>query len=254
MALGERLFLNATVLTVDPDRPRATAVGVVGDRIGFIGDTGGARAWARAGAEEIDLGGACLVPGFVEAHNHMISFGLGLAEVDVRPEAAPSVAALVAAVAERARQTPPGRWVLARGYDDNQLTERRHPTRADLDAATSEHPVLVVNGSAHMSVANSLALQLGGVTSGTSDPQGGTSSMTRRASRPGCCRKRLKPSSAGSFRNQRSPTWSRRWRAVTSAIYGRGSPAVIRPTSRPAARSPPIRSPPGMRGRRCERR
>ena len=171
--MRERLLLNADVITLDPARPRAAAVGVVGDRIGFVGDIAGARVWAHAGAEEVDLGGACLIPGFVEAHNHSVLFGLGLALVDVRPDAAPSLTALVATVAARAAATPAGGWVVAQGYDDNQLAELRHPTRHDLDAAAPDHPVVVVNGSGHLCVANSVALRLAGVGAGTADPQGG---------------------------------------------------------------------------------
>ncbi len=62
---------------------------------------------------------------------------------------------------------------MARGYDDNQLAERRHPTRDDLDSATSKHPVLVVNGSGHLAVANTHALQLANIGPDTVDPDGG---------------------------------------------------------------------------------
>lgn len=171
--MQERLLLNARVHTMDGSQEAATAVGIAGDRIGFVGDIAGVREWAHAGAEEVDLGGACLLPGFVEAHNHMIAFGLGLSKVDVRPEIAPNMAALVAAVAGRARMTLPGEWVEASGYDHNRLAEGRHPTRHDLDAAAPNHPVVVVNGSGHMSVVNSRALAIGGITGETADPQGG---------------------------------------------------------------------------------
>jgi len=169
----ERLLLNARVVTMDPSQATATAVGIAGDRIAFVGDIAGARAWAHAGAEEVDLGGACLLPGFIEAHNHMIAFGLGLTKVDVRPELAPGIAAIAAAVQHRARTTPPGEWVEATGYDHNRLIEGRHPTRHDLDLVAPDHPVVVVNGSGHMSVANSRALAIGGITGTTVDPQGG---------------------------------------------------------------------------------
>lgn len=171
--MRERIFVNADVLTLDATVPRATAVVAVGDRIGFVGDRAGANAFAHAGAEEIDLGGAFVVPGLIEAHNHMIGFGLGLAEVNARFPAVASIADLTTAIGARAAARPVGRWVTARGYDDNKLAERRHPTRQDLDAVAPQHPVLVVNGSGHMSVANSLALRMAGVTGRSVAPQGG---------------------------------------------------------------------------------
>lgn len=183
--MRERVLVNARVHTMDPTRPVAGAVGIAGERIAYVGDVAGARAWAHAGATEIDLGGASLLPGFVEAHNHMIAFGLGLNKVDVRPERAPDIPALVAAVAERVRTTAAGGWVEASGYDHNRLAERRHPRREDLDAVSPDHPVVVVNGSGHMSVVNSLALAVAGISDQTADPQGGHLARTARGDATG---------------------------------------------------------------------
>ena len=171
--MRERVLLNGDFLTMDPYLPRASALVAVGERIAYVGDLAGARAWAHTGAEEIDLGGAFVVPGLIEAHNHMLGHGLALAEVDARHPAVGSIADLAAAVRASAADTPAGDWVIARGYDDNKLAERRHPSRQDLDAAAPAHPVFVVNGSGHMAVANSLALRMAGVTSSTVAPQGG---------------------------------------------------------------------------------
>ena len=103
----------------------------------------------------------------------MILFGLTLAQVDAGYPRVRSIAALTAAFAERARNTPPGEWVRGRGYDDNKLDERRHPSRYDLDAVTPEHPAIVTNASGHMSVVNSRAIQMAGIGPDTPDPQGG---------------------------------------------------------------------------------
>jgi hypothetical protein len=114
-----------------------------------------------------------MFPGFIEAHNHTLMYGLGLASIDARPSQLPSIEALVSAIHERAATTPAGGWIVARGYDDNQLDEKRHPDRHDLDRGASSHPVLLVNGSGHLAVANSEALRRAGVDANTTDPQGG---------------------------------------------------------------------------------
>src|SRR3712207_4126034 len=116
-AIGERLLLNACVLTMDPARPQAEAVVLAGDRIAFVGGNAEARAYAHAGARELDLAGQTLVPGFNEAHNHMLAYGLALAQVDAGYPAVQSIEQLKRAIAERAAATPPGEWVRARGYD-----------------------------------------------------------------------------------------------------------------------------------------
>jgi hypothetical protein len=114
-----------------------------------------------------------MTPGFNEAHNHMIGFGQTLGYIDAGFPAVHSIADIVESVRERAQSTPPGTWIIGRGYDDNKLDERRHPTRHDLDSATTAHPVMIVNGSGHLSAVNSQALQLAGVTRDTDDPEGG---------------------------------------------------------------------------------
>ncbi len=174
MALLERLFVNGTILTMDDTQPTAEAVGIVGDRIAFVGSDADGRAWARPGTEVVDLGGAFVCPGFIEAHSHMIGVGLGLSMISVRFPEVRSIADIRARIRERAATLPPGEWIRVRGYDDNKLDERRHPTRHDLDAAAPHHPVQLVNGSGHNSVVNSLALRLAGITRDTPDPFGGT--------------------------------------------------------------------------------
>ena len=94
-------LVNANVLTMDPARPRATAVAITGGRISDLpADPGSVLA-----AQVIDLGGKTLLPGFHDAHNHMAWFGLTLTEVDLRLT---SLEDLYAAVASRAGQTSPG--------------------------------------------------------------------------------------------------------------------------------------------------
>ena len=64
-------------------------------------------------------------------------------------------------------------WIVGFGYDDSQLAEQRHPTRDDLDAVSSDVPLLVIHQSGHLGAANSAALALAGVTAETADPIGG---------------------------------------------------------------------------------
>lgn len=168
------IWTNGEIFTMTDREPSVNAVLTIDDRIIATGSIDDVHSCAPARVRTVDLAGGALFPGFIEAHNHMLTFGLGLAAIDARPVVIPSIAALVDTVTERARTTSAGQWIVARGYDDNQLAERRHPTRHDLDDATTQHPVLVVNGSGHLAVANTLALEIAGVTGGTADPQGGT--------------------------------------------------------------------------------
>ncbi len=167
------LLTNATVLTMDEDRPGADAVGIEGSRIAWVGTIEDARAHLTGVRRELDLGGATVVPGFNDAHNHLILLGHWLSQLDCSFPAVTSIADIVAAVAARAAVTPIGEWIEGRGYDDNKLAEHRHISRWDLDAATPHHLVLIKNASGHMCVANSRALDLAGITRDTDAPAGG---------------------------------------------------------------------------------
>lgn len=167
------IWTNARIVTMDAKAPSADAVLTIDERIHAVGTLDDIRQQAPGAAETMDLGGATLLPGFIEAHNHMIMFGLSLAAIDARPAAIPTIEALVDAIRERAATTPPGAWILARGYDDNQLAEKRHPGRHDLDRGSTDHPVFVVNGSGHLAVANTRALDEAGIDASTANPQGG---------------------------------------------------------------------------------
>nr|MBA2288806.1 amidohydrolase family protein [Chloroflexia bacterium] len=171
--MSAAIWTNSTIVTMNDHQSVVDAVLTIGDRIVTTGSLVDVQASAPAGTRTIDLDGAVMFPGFIEAHNHMLIYGLGLASIDARPNALPSIADLTGAIRDRAAVATEGLWIVARGYDDNQLAERRHPTRDDLDSATSKHPVLVVNGSGHLAVANTHALQLANIGPDTVDPDGG---------------------------------------------------------------------------------
>jgi predicted amidohydrolase YtcJ len=80
---------------------------------------------------------------------------------------------LLQALKRQAEKTPDGNWVSGFGYDDTLLEERRHPTRAELDAVSADHPVVAMHISGHMLVANSMALAAVGIDADTPNPEGG---------------------------------------------------------------------------------
>ena len=149
---ADLLLVNANVLTMDPARPRATAVAIIGGRILDLPDHPGEVSAKRVA----DLRGATVLPGFHDAHNHMTWFGLSLSEVDLRSPAIGSLDALYAAVARRAQATGSGEWVVGSGYDQNKIGG--HPERDALDRVTPGRRVRLRHTSGHMCVVNSLVL------------------------------------------------------------------------------------------------
>ena len=167
------LYSGGTILTMDRAILEVDAVATIGSRIVAAGSLDDAESALPRGFRPVDLAGRTMMPGFNEAHNHMIGFGETLQYIDCGFPAVTAIQDIVDAVRERAASQASGTWIIGRGYDDNKLEERRHPNRHDLDSATTEYPVMIVNGSGHLSAVNSLALDLAGVTRDSDDPEGG---------------------------------------------------------------------------------
>jgi len=166
-ATADLLLVNANVLTMDPARPRARSVAIAGGRILAVDP---ARGDHRA-RDVADLGGATVLPGFHDAHNHMAWFGLTLSEADLRPAAAGTLAELYAAVTRQAAATAAGDWVIGAGYDHSKLGA--HPDRDGLDQAAPGRRVWVRHTSGHMCVVSSAVLADLGLTDSAADVAGG---------------------------------------------------------------------------------
>ncbi len=170
-----RLVTAQTIRTVDDDDTIAEAMLVDRGRIVAIGSRGDVDRIAERfrDVERVDFGGATIVPGFVDAHAHPLMYGQMLTWVDCGPEKAGSIPEIVALLAAAAADLPPGRPVRGYGYEQRNLTEKRHPTRFELDEVATDREVYLMNASGHGGVVNSFTLAQAGVTRDTPDPAGG---------------------------------------------------------------------------------
>lgn len=108
-------------------------------------------------AEEIDAGGAAVLPGLVDAHGHVLGLGLSLLNADLRGTT--SKAQVIERLRAHAAKLPPGAWLIGRGWDQNDWPEKAFPTAADLDAAFPDRPAYLRRIDGHAAWANSAALK-----------------------------------------------------------------------------------------------
>lgn len=166
-----RLFYNGHFYTGP-----GYAASVLWAQGGRIRALGGPELLAAAPPElpRTDLGGGWALPGFNDSHLHLLDVGRGLASVDLFGASGPADIAARCAAFVRAHAVPPGQAVYGNGWNQDLFAgPHALPTRADLDAAVPDHPLLLDRVCGHIMLCNTAALRAAGITSQTPDPPGG---------------------------------------------------------------------------------
>ena len=164
-------LMGGRVRTMDPARPWAEAVLISQGRIARVGTDAEIAAAAPKDAEVVRLGGALVLPGFIDCHTHFLQGGYALSSIQLkdarsRREFVERFEAKVASMDKRA-------WILNGTWDEERLDPPTLPAREWIDAATPENPVFVRRYDLHIGLANSLALKMAGITRDTPSPAGG---------------------------------------------------------------------------------
>ena len=170
---ADLILVNGKVVTVDSSDSVAQAVAVKDGRIVKAGTNDEILLLASESARVINLRGRLLLPGFIDSHEHCIRKGMRGDWVDCTSPPIATMDQLVEALAAKASEKEDGEWVVGYGFDETKLTDRRWPTRYDLDNASSRNPIYLGRAGGHNAVANSMALEIAGVTKDTPQPPGG---------------------------------------------------------------------------------
>ncbi len=170
---------NGAVHTLDDGPTIGTALGFSAGRVTAVGSLDAVRA-ATPGAEERDLAGAHVYPGFIDAHHHLCFAATYANFPEVRTPPHRNVEQILATIRACAARTPQGEWIVALGYNDLALDDRRRLTRFDLDRAAPDHPLLVIHFTYHEGVLNTLGLARAGLAEVRADPPGGAMGRTHR--------------------------------------------------------------------------
>ena len=174
---ADLVLVGGNIYTVDQSRPHAEAIAVNAGRIVAVGSDKAISAYITPETQVIDLKGKFAMPGFIEGHAHFM--GLGESMMMLNLHKAKTWNEIVLQVENATRTTPPGEWIIGRGWHQSKWDHvpspnvDGYPTNFEMNLATPDHPVLLTHASGHMSFANEYAMRLAGVDLDTVNPRGG---------------------------------------------------------------------------------
>lgn len=173
---ADLVLVNGRVFLADSANTVTSALAVRGGRVMAAGPDAQVRALAGSRTRVIDLGGKLVTPGFNDAHIHIAEGGGALLEADLT--GATSLAEMERRVREAVSRVSPGEWITGRGWDQTRLPASElgpggWPTKAALDRAAPNNPVVLTRVDGHTSWVNSAALRIAGITRATRNPPGG---------------------------------------------------------------------------------
>ena len=180
------LSSDKVILMTGDHKAQPLSIAIKNKKIIWVGSHKNAK---NIQGKHIDFGDQAILPGFIDAHGHAsyLAFATQVANLASPPVGGINTikelqAELIKFIEESNLQ--PGEWVMGLGYDDSLLSEQRHPTKEDLDAVSTEHPIYLIHVSAHLGAANSLALSLANINTETKDPPGGKIRRYQNSSEP----------------------------------------------------------------------
>ena len=164
---ADLVIKNAIVYTVDEDNPTAQAIAVVEDTIAYVGTDADIEAWIGEETEVLDLRGKTVTPGIIEGHAHFMGVGANKMNLDLL--ATDSYEAIINQVKRAAESTPPGEWIIGRGWHQDKWDSlpttmvQGFPVHEALSAASPDNPVYLRHASGHAALANAKAMEIAGV-------------------------------------------------------------------------------------------
>ena len=180
------LSSDKVILMTGDQKAQPLSIAIKNKKIIWVGSHKNAK---NIQGKHIDFGDQAILPGFIDAHGHAsyLAFATQVANLASPPVGdINTIKELQAELRKFIEESnlQPGEWVMGLGYDDSLLSEQRHPTKEDLDAVSTEHPIYLIHVSAHLGAANSLALSLANINTETKDPPGGKIRRYQNSSEP----------------------------------------------------------------------
>lgn len=177
---ADHIWSGGPILTMNDKAMRVQAIAEAGGKIVAVGSRADVMALKGPNTKVIDLKGRTMVPGFVDAHGHVMAGGLQSLSANLLAPPDGEVRDIASLqqtlrdwVAKNAAAVAKTKVIVGFGYDQSQLKEQRHPTKEELDAISTDLPILILHQSGHLATVNSALLELVGFDANTKDPAGG---------------------------------------------------------------------------------
>jgi predicted amidohydrolase YtcJ len=167
---ADLLLLNAHVVTMNQEQPSAQAIAIRGDRIVWVGGNEEAKRLFRRAAHTLDLHGATVLPGIIDAHTHLLELGQSLLKLNLKD--VPTEKEVIDRVRQKTASTPPDEWILGWGWDEGQWASH-YPANQGLSDVSPHNPAYLVGLHGYAAWVNKRALELAGINKNTADPENG---------------------------------------------------------------------------------
>ncbi|EGR3353096.1 amidohydrolase [Vibrio parahaemolyticus] len=175
---ADRIYVGGDIITVNDSDLTAEALAIKNGRILAVGKESELMKLRDDKTKIFDLDEKTMIPGFIDGHGHVFNTGIQALSANLLADPdgnVNSIASLQEELRSWVAKPENGKHgiILGFGYDDSQLKEQRHPTRQELDEVSKDLPVLIIHQSGHLATLNTKALELAGLTSESTDPDGG---------------------------------------------------------------------------------
>lgn len=175
---ADLVLINGVISTVEDFNPSAEAVAVKNGKVFAVGLTSDIENFIGDSTQVIDLKGKFVMPGFNDSHAHFL--GLGNSKMILDLHEAKNWDEVIEIVAKDAETKRPGEWIIGRGWHQEKFNPKPdpningYPIHNELSKASPNNPVMLTHASGHAIFANAKAMQIGGISRSTKDPEGGT--------------------------------------------------------------------------------
>ena len=159
---ADLVVFNGNIITMDPQKPTATALAVKSYKVLAIGEEDEVIELVPSAERVLDLGGKTVIPGFIDAHTHLTSSGVKSAHVQL--DKVESIEEAVQFLKDAVPKYPKGEWILGYNWDESEWTEKRFIKSKDLDPISKDHPIMVTRVCGHLASVNKLGLKELGIS------------------------------------------------------------------------------------------